>query len=376
MATVTGSHYPDTSTFANFKAQAKFVSDAYATFGWVQGNDPGQIVWTSSSVPCSQVVVGASAVYHYDATSATGPVLRIGMSIVITGFATGGNNVTATITALGGSGASSTFTVALTTQANETHAGSGDTTAATSVPSSGSPGFEIWNSADASSSSCPIAIKVEYWGSSNIPGFAWTVGTNGTDGAGNVNVPNSGRLSTGAYQSDPSNLYPCYASGDSGSFRLFLFNNGGASYPDNYQPAGFMVSRDYNASGVIQGNYVQCIYLAGQGASNKTQSRVVYSVANGGGVTPLDIKTFCAALPFASSDSGAYGSNVLVSPCFPFIGALGNPNINHFTSRVFDFGNAAVFTMSVYGTSHTYIVMNQNVAWMGSLTSTFIMRWE
>lgn len=377
MATITANHYPDTASYANFDAYASEISDAFAAFGWVQGNDPGQVVWDASSVPISAVAVGATAVYTYDATSATGPVLRRGMSVAITGFSTGGNNVTATITALGGSGASSTFTVALTTQVNETHAATGATTALAATPSSGSPAYEVWTSSDASSSTCPITVKIEYWGSSNIPNFAFSVGTNGTDGSGNLLAPKSIRFTLACYQPDNASLYPCYFSGDSGSFRMYIFNNGGTAYPDNYQPIGFAVSRNYNTSGVIQADYVQVLVLGNSGSSNKIQQQCIFNASNGG-VTPWDSSNFLAALPGGAGASGAYGANVIVSPCFPSIGALGNPNINHFTSRVNDFSNGTSFSMSVYGSAHNYIVMNQNITGYGpgGLTASFIMRWE
>lgn len=75
----------------------------------------------------TQVAVGSNAVYSY--SSFTGPAPAVGMSVAFSGFANDGNNVTATLTAVSG-GASGTVTVALTTQVNETHAGSGTGTTA------------------------------------------------------------------------------------------------------------------------------------------------------------------------------------------------------------------------------------------------------
>jgi hypothetical protein len=75
---------------------------------------------TSTILVLTQVVVTTPSQYDY--SSFTGPAPYIGQSIVITGFATSGNNVTATVTAVD-PGVS--FTVATTTQANETHSGAG-----------------------------------------------------------------------------------------------------------------------------------------------------------------------------------------------------------------------------------------------------------
>jgi hypothetical protein len=52
MATSTASLYPDSSTLANFKAWAQFISNAFSTFGWTAGTDTGQVDWgTIASVP-------------------------------------------------------------------------------------------------------------------------------------------------------------------------------------------------------------------------------------------------------------------------------------------------------------------------------------
>lgn len=62
----------------------------------------------------------SSATYSY--SSYTGLVPKVGMQVTISGFATGGNNVTGKIIAASG-GASGTFVLPLTTQADETHSG-------------------------------------------------------------------------------------------------------------------------------------------------------------------------------------------------------------------------------------------------------------
>jgi|SRR5271157_817461 len=245
-----------------------------------------------------------------------------------------------------------------------------------SVPTSaGTAVYEIWKSADSGSTACPITIKVEYWSASNIPSTFFTVGTGGTDGAGNLNTPKSPRQALAAYSADASNLYPCYASGDSGSMRIVMFDNGSTSYPGSYQSFGFFVSRDYNTSGVIQANYVQVLWLTGQGGSPVQASQTIYNATNGG-VTPQDVNTLLAALPFSYNLTAQYGANVLVSPVFPFVGALGNPNINHFLARINDFSDEAVFAMTVYNVSHTYQVWNQHIPWYHSEQVAFIYRWE
>ena len=77
----------------------------------------------------TQVAVsGSTAIYSYSSVAWNPPT--VGMKVVISGFATAGNNVTAKIIATSG-GASGTITVVLSTQTNETHAGAGAVSAYT-----------------------------------------------------------------------------------------------------------------------------------------------------------------------------------------------------------------------------------------------------
>ena len=81
---------------------------------------------------------------EYAYASHTGPAPAIGDVIVNAGFTIGGNNVTGTIIDASG-GASGTYVLALSTQANETHAGTGTTTHGTSWVTDGvKVGLWVW----------------------------------------------------------------------------------------------------------------------------------------------------------------------------------------------------------------------------------------
>lgn len=79
----------------------------------------------------TQVIAGASAVYAY--SSFVGQPPFVGMSIIVAGFANPLNNVTGVLTAVSG-GLSGTVEMAITTQVNETHAGTGKTAAVPDFP--------------------------------------------------------------------------------------------------------------------------------------------------------------------------------------------------------------------------------------------------
>lgn len=75
-------------------------------------------------------VTSAGSVYSY--SGYTGGAPFVGQSVVVTGFTNTDNNVTGTLIAVSG-GASGTVTIATTTQADETHSGSGASSSAVPI---------------------------------------------------------------------------------------------------------------------------------------------------------------------------------------------------------------------------------------------------
>lgn len=79
---------------------------------------------TNATIITLTQVATSGSVTTYSYSSYTGPVPAVGMIVTVTGFVTGGNNVTATIVTASG-GTSGSFTVAHSTQGDETHAAQG-----------------------------------------------------------------------------------------------------------------------------------------------------------------------------------------------------------------------------------------------------------
>lgn len=135
----------DTSTTADMIAWGNGLHAGFAAAGWVQQNDTGQVVFVQSVVSITNASGnGSVATYTYSLTS--GPALRVGMSIVITGCTTAGFNGTFTIKTLP---TGSTFTVTNSTNVTEAEAGTGNvnvTVTATPVATNTTWGYEIWKS--------------------------------------------------------------------------------------------------------------------------------------------------------------------------------------------------------------------------------------
>jgi hypothetical protein len=460
MPTLTGNSISQNDTMINFAGWATFYPKAFAACGWKQSNDRGQIEWPPTILLISQVAVsGGNAVYTYDATSMTGPALvigqpisvvgfatnptnnipltqgiitalggsgatstftvassgqinethtatggtgrafsvsqvavgsgnavytynataltggplRVGQSVNVVGFSTSGNNITGTqyITALGGSGASSTFTVVQSTQANETHAAVAVVNPSLYTGNSGtnplpsSPGlFEIWQSTDALSSTCPITLRLDYGnGGSQTPHVWYQMGLAGTNGSGTLITPFTGQFSSGVFGND-ANLRNNYASGDAGNIRI------GVNWSGNYFQF-LCVSRSYDGSGNKTGTYAMLF----TSSFNSTTQQAIYPPANGGGICPGESQ-FWIGLCGQTNQSAGFGGNVAVSPIYCVVGGFSNPTPDFCVGKNVDFTDGTQVTVSFYNVNHNYVVSNCAKNFMSACQGALLMRFE
>lgn len=382
----------DMTTTALFNSWCSGISTAMAQMGLTQTNDTGQVVWTSSVVSVTAATKsGNNVTYTYTLTS--GPVLRIGMSLVIISMTNGGNNGTFTITALG----SGTFTVVNASGVTESgSSGSGSTTANASVGATRFAGiyncYEIWQFSDPLSATCPIIIKLAY-GTASINNNSSTnasgdwassiymqVGTK-SDGAGNILGNTFGPFySIICWPSGASNWYyptnntgnafwECNFSYDGGRIAMMLWRNfvgTGATAPccfciersrdqyGNYTDSYFTVlgAGTYvganSGGGVGQRMYIQnsqgSIFPSGRGS--------VYS--NGLGTTGITEYTYWASItqPNAATITG---NSFAVLPVFPTVGKLDNPLTSFVVVKSGDQTEGALFNASIYGSTHPYL---------------------
>jgi hypothetical protein len=369
MSTRNETHVHDLSTFANFKDWASAIGAALGAFGWNQSSDTGQVVWTATVLTLTQVAVGANAVYSY--SSFTGPAPRVGMSVIITGFANGGNNLTATLTAVSG-GASGTVTVALTTQVNETHAGSGTTTANSTVPTSGNSVYEIWQPGDGLTA---FFVRIDYANSGgSSPQLKVQIGTT-TNGSGTLTGTTLTQIISTTTTNSGATLFNCLFCGTSGSFECVMWRDAGAAFN-----LAFGIERSKDSSGNDTSTYVS-LYGLGFGSSSAndgTQQHLVF----GTGATTF----WLAAAPRllmtldpspGGANSGAFNGNTALSPVFPRIGYFDNPSLCFQFAVAIDYSENSTITTTIYGASHTYVfTKNQNLAVGVTSSLGLLLRFE
>ena len=345
MSTSSANHVGSTNTLAYFTDWAKAISDAFAALGWVQTNDTGQVVWTATVLTFTEVAVGAAAVYSY--SSYTGPAPRIGMSVAVTGFATGGNNVTATLTAVSG-GASGTVTVVPSTQANEVHAGSGTTTALAAAPAANNYVYEIWGMGDALQATSPFYLKIECGtgGTANGPNIFVTLGT-GSNGAGTLSGNVSSRVSIGNNTGNTTTAYACDLSGGTGWFGCILWRNSTGT-----MGRIFCVDRSKDASGNDTGDYAT---LATCGYTGATQQSV-FKAGTLQGIATLEYSSasrWATVLPITAT-TGIINGQTHASPVFPLVGQVDNPSLMAVVVLAADYAENDPIIATIFGSTHTY----------------------
>jgi hypothetical protein len=243
--------------------------------------------------------------------------------------------------------------------------------------------FAIFKSGDALSGTSPIYVKIEFWESSSIPYFALTVGTGGTDGAGNLLAPYTTRIYGGgtpmsfkAYGASTTNLLPCYASGDAGSIRFAMWCGPSTSSPDNYNIVGIVIGRSRDSSGNATGNYVQMWVWCYGGSAFQT----VFASSVGGGTNNLDqTNYFIAAVPyFSGSVTWSNAGAIAVAPVLQNVGGLSNPTPDLLIGSNADFPAGATAAITVYGVSHNYLGASSHAqnAYLNGPQSTPLMRYE
>src|ERR1017187_8520427 len=223
----------DNSTFANFAAWATAIDACLLAFGWKQSADTGQVMWLGCSVTAAANVSGSTWRYTYSSLTTSGQItaFAVGMVVTMTGWTGGatGNNGTFGITSL--AGGAGPFDVVNAAVCAAPSGGTGVVTKQPTVPSSTYVN-SIWVAQDAAAGTQPIYVKMAYGNSTSAVNIAITPGS-GSNGSGTISNAgaNTPWVMGGTTTNSGATTYPCYFSGDSGSFRMYLWqvtsvNNG------------------------------------------------------------------------------------------------------------------------------------------------------
>ena len=355
------------TTALTLNSSAGSQTGATLIAGLIQTNDTGQAVFTATVLTFTQVTMtGTSASVAY--SSYTGPAPRAGMSVIVTGFATssGANNGTFTLTAVSG-GLSGTVTWTNASGVNETHAGSGTTTAMTSgtYPSGTSTYvYEVYGLADALQATSPFYLKIEYGTGTTVndPVVYVTISTAQTTAG--VFPANSLTSSMGTRTSVSGNLaignsatrYECDLSGNVDRLGCILWRNSTGSLTRI-----FAFDRSKNSSGGNTGTYLTLITAGGGTTQFSTQQTVFSPNGSMGYFTTQETSSpsrWGTILPITATSGTVTVSsvaNTLVSPIYPFVGYVDNPHLMAVVGLAADWLEGNNPAPTVYGATHTYL---------------------
>jgi hypothetical protein len=208
-----------------------------------------------------------------------------------------------------------------------------------------SQGYEIWKMNDGGGKQVWY-VKIEYGGGGAAANFAiWiTVGT-GSNGSGTL----TGQLSTRTeiYSAGNSTTnYNCYIAGNTSWLNFALFSTTASS---SYIVM-FGVERLKNADGTDNDNGV---YWYGYGGSNSCASQVVLT----SGTVPSAEPYVLSAMGYATGSSRISGTVCGTFPVFPVGKCSYPPCLSVVLFYYTDIAEGVAFSLSRYGTSHTYVAI-------------------
>lgn len=224
-------------------------------------------------------------------------------------------------------------------------------------------GFRVYRMADTLQGTYPVYIRID-WGSgalANTPGFWTTIGT-GADGSGGI----TGKLYDGGAVSTPiveggsnssSQANNSYGSADTNRASIALFING----ISQLYPLVWAIERTKDANGSDTGDGLLLCYKQRPGGSNNTVNISQYLIWAGG--SQPTIETGFQYILTAQNPSQTFGGTLGVGLISHIKGTAQQPGANLVVVNSSDFGAESQFTMSLYGTSHTYQHLNGTGVW-------------
>ncbi len=208
--------------------------------------------------------------------------------------------------------------------------------------------YEVWKSADALSTTCPIYMKIIYGGAatSNNPVVKLQFST-GSDGAGTLTGNQVAAQDLAANASSFAELdvtHECDFAGGTGYFTCLLWRDAvnGANVPQ-----GFVVERALDSSGGYRDAYFAVILL---GANVTNAGAIVFKPGGGSSKTEQYATTI-----YYTPSSAAYGSNTGVFPIFPMVGLPDNPMTGMVCVKSADQAEGATFSLTMYGVTRTFL---------------------
>lgn len=209
--------------------------------------------------------------------------------------------------------------------------------------------YFIFKMSDALQTSCPTFVKITYGTNGTTVQLTVQVGQ-GSNGSGTLTGAVSNVVGNTITTNESITTYPCYASGDSGSIRIFMWQSAS-------QDTGFLfgIERSKNNSGGNTAGYVTFISGGATGAS-PAQWAFLHLLAGIPNASPNYTGSngwFITGNPNVSLN---YNGTTAAMPFIPFVGFPDNPMLDWCCAAFQDVTEGATnITVSMYGANHNFV---------------------
>ncbi|MFA5036901.1 MAG: hypothetical protein WC479_06970 [Candidatus Izemoplasmatales bacterium] len=218
-------------------------------------------------------------------------------------------------------------------------------------------GYEIRAFSDATQSSNPVIVKIEYGsGISSASNCAIhiTLGR-ATDGAGNF-VGTTTAVMVMRNSTNSTSASDCYVSGASDRVNFAMFSNTSYIFM-------FTLERTKNANGSNNSNGVNAVWVY----SGANYQQYFPKKGQGFPVSPASAG-ICCLCPYTGTAS--YGGNIGLFPILPYIGYADNPDLGACVYFTADISAATDISLTILGSSHTYKTMGNAIGTVNSNSSS------
>jgi hypothetical protein len=225
------------------------------------------------------------------------------------------------------------------------------------APSGGGnfPGFAIYRMADSLQSACPVYMRLDFGesgSSADVPAIKIQLTIGSTDGAGTLTGTKSTLVTTTTSSAIASaTLFSCYTCGTTSSFYLSFWGSNPGTLGFS-----FMIDRERNVAGAETSNGINlCIHYNGAGNATFKLSQFLENTT--GNVGAQDTLWYALV---SNQTTQAAGGVVGVGHVRCELGPLRKPMLGLFVCARGDFTMGNTYPVTIYGASHTYIVLRPN----------------
>lgn len=217
-------------------------------------------------------------------------------------------------------------------------------------------GYRIYRMADALQATSPFYMRVDYGsgGATGNPGLWLTIGT-GSDGSGNITgiLWNGGAVTAAnvsTQSTSTTQVNNSYGSASTNRVTLGMFIQAATTLP-----LVLSIERSKDASGADTGDGFLLCYSAA--AARLERSRYIIAA---GGAQPTE-ELGLGYLLTAQNPTQSFGANVGVGMVTHFKGIAQQPGMNLGVVGNNDVASETTFTMSIYGSNHTYLQLGSQI---------------